>query len=316
MLGRLLRALAPLGALIVLTTLACDLPIIGELGGSSKPQVVIQSPASNMEFREGDEVAVQSLATDAKGITRVELLVDGANIETSAPPIAQGQSSFTVLQRWKATAGSHTLSVRAYNATGAASEVAVVTINVTASAQPSPVVAPTALVQVPPANTPLPGIVPTAPPSETVAPLGVAPTATRTRTPVPAVRATSTPSAPPGVYALSIRVEPSSPKIGQKVGFFVTFLNTTGTPQSYSWRIAIFEPDKRSSFSDTAIKREDIPVGTTELASIANWTISSPTPCRTFIGRVFWIDVDNNRIEFLKPDKSGSPSVTFPFECP
>ncbi len=317
MLGRLLRALAPMLVLVALATLACDLPVIGGLSTPSKPQVVIQSPASNMEFREGDEIAVQSLATDASGITRVELSVDGANVETSAPPIAQGQSSFTVLQRWKATAGSHTLSVRAYNASGASSEVAVVSINVVAAAPPTPVIAPTAVVQVPPTTAPPLGLIPTLmPPSETPAPLGAVPTATRTRTPVPAVRATSTPSAPPGVYALTIRVDPASPRRGQGVGFFVTFLNTTGAPQSYQWRVRIFEPDKRNSFGDTSIKTENIPVGTNELASVANWGVFGATGCRTFIARVFWVDsVNRNETEFLKPD--GSPtSATFPLECP
>jgi len=42
----------------------------------SKPTVVIVAPPSGSEFRDGEEVAVQSVATDAKGIVRVELIVD------------------------------------------------------------------------------------------------------------------------------------------------------------------------------------------------------------------------------------------------
>ncbi|MBI5305128.1 MAG: Ig-like domain-containing protein [Chloroflexi bacterium] len=312
MIGRLMRALAPWFVLAGLTTLACDLTTLG-LGAPSKPQVLIQAPASNSQFRDGEEIIVQSTATDASGITRVELAVDGASVETSAPPIVQGQASFTVIQRWKATTGSHTLTVRAYNASGAASDPALVTVNVIAAAPTSPIAPPTILAQPPLGSTPGLGVVPTLPPSETSTPLGATPTRTRTPTPRP----TNTPAAPPGVYATSIRVDPASPKRGQAVGFIVTFLNTTGAPQSYQWRVRIFEPDKRNSFGDTAISKSDIPVGANELPSIVNWGVFGPTGCRTFIARVFWVDPTNkNETEFLKPDGSGGPATTFPLECP
>jgi hypothetical protein len=322
MLRRLMRAFAPILVFAGMATLACDLTTLG-LGAPAKPQVTIQAPASNSEFREGDEVAVQSTATDANAVTRVELSVDGAIVETSAPPIAQGQKSFTVIQRWKATSGSHTLTVRAYNAAGASSDLAVVAVNVVASTQPSPAAPPTLVVQPPGGITPplgatptigVPplGVVPTQPPSIVPTPLGATPT--RTRTPAP--RATNTPNAPPGVYALSIRVDPAAPRRGQAVGFHVTFLNTTGAPQSYQWRVRIFEPDKRNSFGDTAIKGDEIPTGTKELASAVNWGVFGPTACRTFIARVFWVEqVNKQEVEFLKPD-GGPPSTNFQLECP
>jgi hypothetical protein len=55
-------------------------------------------------------------------ITRVELLVDGDVVRTDPSP--SPQVSFTLIQTWKATPGTHTLGVRAYNTSGAASDPA------------------------------------------------------------------------------------------------------------------------------------------------------------------------------------------------
>ena len=80
----------------------------------AKPGVVILSPAHGSQFSEGESVAVQSTATDAAGITRVELLVDGAVVRLDSAPTPQ--TTFTLIQTWQATGGAHTLMVRAYNA--------------------------------------------------------------------------------------------------------------------------------------------------------------------------------------------------------
>ena len=45
--------------------LACDLNTVTSLAlGSSKPQITIQAPLAGAQFREGDNVPVQSTATD------------------------------------------------------------------------------------------------------------------------------------------------------------------------------------------------------------------------------------------------------------
>ena len=308
MLVRVLRIFMPWTILAMLGTLACDLTTFG-LGQTAKPQIVIQSPAAGTEFREGDQVTVQTTSADQAGIVRVELLVDGVVVHTAAPPIPQGQVSFTVIQTWVATPGAHNLSVRAFNKSGAASDPALVAINVVASAHPSPIAQPTQVVQPPP----LGAFTPTLPAIE-ITPPGTSATATLTATPRP--RPTSTPAAPPGVYALSIRVDPPAPRRNQDVTFHVTFLNTMGAPQGYQWRVRIFEPDKRNSFGDTAPVRNDFQIGTHELASASNWGVRGPTGCRTFIARVFWIDQTSKiETEFLKPD-GGPPSAVFPLECP
>jgi Ig-like domain from next to BRCA1 gene/Bacterial Ig domain len=111
-----------IGLFFAATLLACD------LGGGSKPTVVISSPPSGSTFHEGDEVAVQSTSADASGVTRVELTVDGAVVRNDAAPSAQ--TNFSIVQTWKATQGTHTIAVRAYNAAGTASDPAAISIQV------------------------------------------------------------------------------------------------------------------------------------------------------------------------------------------
>ncbi len=286
--------------------LACDLSTVTNwLGiGATKPRVTILSPANNAQFNEGDEVQVQSTSTDSRGVVRVELLVDGAVVATDAPPLAQGQTLFNLIQRWRATPGQHTLAVRAHNAAGVASDLALVTIVVVPQAMlPTPV--PPPVVQLPQLSTPTV-------PRPTVTPLLPM---TPTRTPArPA--ATPTVSAPPGVYATAIHVEPAAPRRGQFVKFVVTFLNTTGTPQAYRWRIRIFEPDKRNAFGDTSPLDTTFPAGTSVHASAENWRVAGPGDCMSFLARVFWIEpTSKQEIEFLKPDGTGGPAAGFQV-CP
>lgn len=288
--------------------LGCDLSTLTSLGlgGGGKPQVTIQSPAAGASFNEGDSVAVQSTSTDSKGIVRVELSVDGTVVRTDAPPIPQGQTSFSVIQAWTAAAGSHTLSVRAYNASGGASDPALVAVTVAAAQA----VAPTPEATL----TPLGGTAanPAIDLTPTLEPTGDTPTPTgptRTRTP----SRTPTVNAPPGVYATSIRLDPTTAYRGQNVTFYVTFLNTTGTQQGFRWRIRIYTPDNsKNSFGDTAPLNNTINVGTSELASDNGWAVRGAGGCMDLIARVFQVDPDTKQeTEFVKPDRSGGPAVGF-----
>jgi hypothetical protein len=122
---------------------------------ASKPTVVISSPPSGSQFSEGADVTIQSTATDSTGIVRVELIVDGATVTADSPPVAGGQSSFSVAQKWKATAGSHTILVRAFNAAHVASDPAGITVSVLpAQATPTSVPTPTAASTAAPTDTP------------------------------------------------------------------------------------------------------------------------------------------------------------------
>lgn len=306
--SRFIRAMILFVSVAALGVLACDLSTF-RLGSASKPQVTILAPVSNAQFSEGEEIQIHSTSTDPAGITRVELAVDGATVATDVPPIPKGQTLFTLVQRWKATPGQHTLSVRAYNAAGAASEPALVTILVApALAQPTPISP--VVVQPTPLGAPSPAL---PQPSATI-PGVLAPTATRTLTRVPPSPTRIT--APPGVYAMAIRVEPKDPKRGQFVKFIVTFLNTTAAPQTYRWRIRIFEPDKRNSFGDTAPLDTTIPVGTSDHASAENWRVGGPGDCMQFFARAFAIDPSTKQeTEFMKPDGTGGPAAAFQV-CP
>lgn len=292
--------------LVSLGTLACDLTtLVGSVGGT-KPTITIQSPATGSQFREGDEIAVQSTASDPAGIVRVELAVDGATVRTDVPPIPRGQPTFTLIQKWTATAGTHTLSVRAFNASGAASDHAFIAITVVPA--PVPTAAPTAPIGMLP--TPLQ---PTAPLPPAVTPILPLPAASPTTRPPTRVPATATRRAPPGVYTTAIRLDPAEPKRGQFVTFYVTFLNTTGEPKPYRWYVKVFEPDKRHAFGETAKSDHTFPVGTSEFPSVANWHVG-PGDCMQLIARVFWIDAERNIFEFPKPE-GGSTAHGFTV-CP
>ncbi len=313
---RWIRTLAPVLLTAMLGVLACDVSsLIGGISGgsSSKPTVVVQSPANGAQFREGEEIAVQSTARDPSGITRVELSVDGAAVRTDTPPVPQGQVSFTLIQKWKAIPGSHTLSVRAFNASGAASDPALVSLTVLSSGGAN--ATPGAVVVVP--TTPLitdAGATATALYAPT--PVPSVPIATLTPRPPTRVPASPTPNAPPGVYAVSIRVDPPAPKRGQNVNFFVTFFNNTGKPASYRWYIKVYVPDQPNSKGETSKIATDIPVGTAELAGPADWALRGPGPCEDYVARVFWYDNDSKQTtEFVKPDLSGGPGTGFQV-CP
>lgn len=294
--------------------LACDLSTITSLGlgSASKPQVTIQSPTAGASFIEGDSVTVQSTATDSKGIVRVELSVDGAVVRTDAPPVPQGQTSFSVIQTWTATAGNHTLSVRAYNASGGASDPALVAVTIA----PSQAAAPTAEATLMPlGETPVNPAIQLTP---TLSPSGdtpVAPGPTRTRAPSP----TPTINAPPGVYATSIRLDPAKPGRNENVTFYVTFLNTTGTQQGFRWRIRIFKNDgSKNSFGDTAPLNNTINVGSSELASDNGWAARGPVGCLDLVARVYSVDPSTKQeSEFHKPGLDAGPTTEFHAgDCP
>jgi len=122
------RRIAAIAVLLLLVVgiLACELP---GLGGGAKPTVAILSPASGTQVKAGETVAIQSSATDAKGVTRVELWVDGSLVRFDVDP--QQQPTLSVTQEWTAAVlGSHSVTVKAYGAAGRVSDPATITVNV------------------------------------------------------------------------------------------------------------------------------------------------------------------------------------------
>jgi hypothetical protein len=121
-------------SILTLTATACS---ILNVARASKPVVVIASPPSGSQFNAGDDVNVQSTSTDATGVVRVELVVDSATVASETTPLAQGQPSFSVIQKWKAAPGTHTIIVRAVNTAGATSDPVAILVTVSAGTAPS-----------------------------------------------------------------------------------------------------------------------------------------------------------------------------------
>lgn len=97
-------------------------------GPAINPIIVINSPLNNAQFGVGDQVTVQSTSTDQSGIVSVELSVDSNIVRTD--PLPKSQTTAIIVQTWTATAGTHTITVRAVNTAGVSSAPASIAISV------------------------------------------------------------------------------------------------------------------------------------------------------------------------------------------
>ncbi len=117
------------------------------------------------------------------------------------------------------------------------------------------------------------------------------------------------------VHVTGIRVSPSQPVAGPDyVTFYVTFNNTSGKTQALKWFVKIWSPaNTTQSFGETAKQINDIPSGTSVIASAANWR-TNPMNCEPFTARVYWLNSSvnfGNPVEFTKPDNSAGPQLNF-----
>jgi hypothetical protein len=197
-------ALVAVVALLASSALACDLT-----GGTSKPTITITAPTSDTRFEQGEEVNVLSSANDAKGITRVELLVDGELYRTDSSPSAEGETSLAMAQTWMAAdPGMHTLSVIAYNVDGVASEPWAVTVEVVEAGGAVTPPTPTATAAPPAATATTP------PPPEATATTPPPPEATATTPPPP----TATAEAElPDLVLDGLSINPADPDWGESI---------------------------------------------------------------------------------------------------
>lgn len=187
-------------SLRIVFVLCATFTLLSACGGANAPapaastlSVQILAPAYGASFNEGETVSVQSNATDANGVMRVELYVDGQLANTKLAGNPQGESQFSVTQEWVATTpGAHTLVVRAFNTANAAGEATVaIAVNPRVAAQPTtatentPVAdaSPTAQGDNPTAVAPT-EILPTDAPPTAVPPTAVPPTRKATLPPV------------------------------------------------------------------------------------------------------------------------------------
>jgi hypothetical protein len=135
------------------------------------------------------------------------------------------------------------------------------------------------------------------------------------RTPIPGGPPRPSPSPSPtsqilprAVYVTNIRMDPPAPKQQQDVLFNVTFLNSTGTDQTFRWFIFIYRQGQRQPFGQTSSDRAHvIPVGTVEQPAVNTWRMGSSEPCTTLEARVHWQDPDGSRPIFNNTD--GQPYV-------
>ncbi len=127
--------------------------------------------------------------------------------------------------------------------------------------------------------------------------------ASRTR-PIP------TPTIPPGVFVTAIKIDPTPAKSNEPPQFTVTFLNTTGKPQTYRWFVKIYAPNQPQSFGETSREDSAIAPNTSQLKSTSDWKTTTVLECMPLIARVFWVDQNNQVIEFMKLNGS-SPATGF-----
>ena len=139
---------------------------------------------------------------------------------------------------------------------------------------------------VPPTPTEVPTDTPL--PSSTIE---VTPTHTATR---PAVRrptptpvgptATATLNVPPGVYVTNVETVPAKVNIGDTIGFKVSFLNTTGSVQTYNWYVKWYEcpeqcQDFKHSQGETLEMNSNLAPGSSTLSTSQNITIRPGIRC-------------------------------------
>ncbi len=183
---------------------ACGRPT--PVGLVTPPTISIAAPVSGQQVQLGQQLEILFTATDALGVARVELGVDGVLLNTLHNSSPAANVPFSAQQIWTAsTPGSHALMAVAFNSAGVASSPVVVNFTVvdTGSAPPPP----------PPSATPASG---EAMPTATWTPISIVAQASPTTsppsptTPPPSPTATSQPPSSGGT-------RPSSP--GAITGF-------------------------------------------------------------------------------------------------
>lgn len=154
-------------------------------------------------------------------------------------------------------------------------------------------------------------VLPTKLPLSTVVPSSTSiPTATLsivTWTPLPTV---ALPTVNPGLFMSNLRIDPNPPTRGTDLVFSATFVNTTGAIQNVKWLVYIYRPDNSSNpFGQTTALLTGIPTGTNEFKGAGSWKIGLGGPCENYIARTAWLDQNNQRVNFTRPDGT-------PFEKP
>ncbi|MCL4394956.1 MAG: hypothetical protein M1482_09180 [Chloroflexi bacterium] len=174
-----------------------------------------------------------------------------------------------------------------------------------AAAQPTAGAQPTAA-----ATQPTAAAQPTAAPQPTNAAPTAAPAATgateptsATSVPTPTSGASS-PTAPPGLYVTSVRLDPEQPTHGQSISFYVSFLNTATSVQNVKWQVYIYRADNPTRRNnETTVVQTAFNPGPIELQAVGTFRYGSTgNACDFFFARVDQLDINNKGIDLTKPD--------------
>lgn len=102
------------------------------------PQVTILSPASPQNVELGSQLQVQTAATDAAGVTQLQMLVDNQAYTQVNSQNPAGQNPFSATFIYAASAaGTHMILIRATDAAGNIGNSNALTVNVTDNTPPS-----------------------------------------------------------------------------------------------------------------------------------------------------------------------------------
>lgn len=116
----LLPVVAGLAAYLVASRRLGGPSLTALAAGARGPDVALQEPANNTLVKLGQEVLVFALARDAKGVTHMELWVDGQVVTELDSQTPAGLTPLSLVHTWVPTEpGEKWLLVRAYNSQGA-----------------------------------------------------------------------------------------------------------------------------------------------------------------------------------------------------
>ncbi len=105
-----------------------------------------------------------------------------------------------------------------------------------------------------------------------------------------------------GLFVTDLRIQPA-PVRGTPLIFFPRFVNTLGTPMTFTWRVYIYRAaDLNRSYSETTFALTTFPPNVGEVQSLGSWTLPLGGPCENFVARVGWLDAENKLHFFMQPD--------------
>lgn len=122
------------GFIVISTDALAQEPPDPSLNADTPPRVSIYYPPSGFTTDLGAPLMVFSVASDAVGVSRVDLHVDGVLIRSDTAPDGVPRTEWALLQPWQPEqAGDFTLAVTAYRSDGTAGEPAAIRVRLTGS---------------------------------------------------------------------------------------------------------------------------------------------------------------------------------------